>query len=62
MTMTLSTTAEAALKQMLALRRVTFETNTVTRRSQNKVLQTLNDADMIVVSAALEEHQQQHGW
>jgi hypothetical protein len=62
MTMTTTKTAEAALKQLLALRRVTFETNTVTRRSQNQILQTLNDADMITVSTALAEHQQQHGW
>jgi hypothetical protein len=62
MTTTLSKTAEAALTKMLALRRVTFETNTVTRRSQNQVLQTLGDDDMIAVSTALADHQQKFGW
>jgi len=62
MTMTMSQIAEAALTKVLALRRVTFETNTVTRRSQNQVLQTLGENDMIAVSTALAEHQQKHGW
>jgi hypothetical protein len=59
---TTTKTAEAALAKVLALRRVTFETNTVTRRSQNQVLQSLSDTDMILVSTALAEHQQEHGW
>jgi hypothetical protein len=59
---TTSTTAEAALTKVLALRKVTFETNTVTRRSQNQVLQSLSDTDMIMVSTALAEHQQKFGW
>lgn len=61
-TTTKTTTAEAALAKVLALRRVTFETNTVTRRSQNQVLQSLSDADMIAVSTSLAEHQQKFGW
>ncbi len=62
MTMTMTKTAEGALTRVLALRRVTFETNTQTRRSQGKILQTLTDDDLTVVSTALAEHQQQHGW
>jgi hypothetical protein len=58
----MSTTAEAALNKVLALRKVTFETNTVTRRSQNQVLQSLSDTDMIAVSTALAEHQRLFGW
>lgn len=54
--------AEKALKQLLALRKLTKETSTVTRRSQNQILQSLTDADLIVVSEKLEEHFQQHGW
>jgi len=61
-TTTMSTTAEAALNKVLALRKVTFETNTVTRRSQNQVLQSLIDTDMIAVSTALAEHQHLFGW
>jgi len=60
--LTMTKTAEAALSKVLALRRVTFETNTVTRRSQNQVLQSLSDTDMIAVSTALAEHQQKFGW
>ena len=61
-TMTISKTAEAALTQVLALRRVTYETNTQTRRSQGRILQNLGDDDLTAVSTALAEHQQQHGW
>ena len=62
MTMTMTPTADAALKQVLALRKVTFETNTQTRRSQGKILQSLGDDDLTIVSTALADHQQQHGW
>lgn len=60
--MTMTPIAEAALKQVLALRRVTHETNTQTRRSQGKILQSLGDEDLTAVSTALAEHQVQHGW
>ena len=62
MTTTLSKTAEAALKQVLALRRVTYETNTQTRRSQGRILQSLADDDLTAVSTALADHQQEYGW
>jgi hypothetical protein len=62
MTTTMTPQQEAVYKQILAPRRVTFETNTVTRRSQGTLLQTLRDADLIAVSNALSEHQEQHGW
>jgi hypothetical protein len=62
MTTTMTSSAEAALKQVLALRKVTYETNTQTRRSQGRILQTLSDDDLTRVSTALADHQQQHGW
>jgi hypothetical protein len=55
-------TQKTAYDGLLSLRQLTFETNTVTRRSQNVILQALTDADMIVVSKALSDHKQQHGW
>lgn len=58
----LTSQQEQVLKKILALRRVTHETNTVTRRSQGTLLQTLSDDDLVVVSAALAEHQETHGW
>jgi hypothetical protein len=59
---TMTPTADTALKQVLALRKVTFETNTQTRRSQGRILQNLSDDDLTRVSTALADHQQQHGW
>jgi hypothetical protein len=54
--------AADALQRLLALRQVTFETNTVTRRAQNAILQRLSINDLEQVSLALANHQQQHGW
>jgi hypothetical protein len=52
-----------AYERVLSLRQLTFDTNTVTRRAQNVVLQGLKDPeDMIVVSTALSEHKQANGW
>ncbi len=52
-----------AFDEVLSLRQLTHETNTVTRRAQNVVLQGLTDpSDMIVVSKALADHKQRHGW
>lgn len=59
---TLTPTAERALEQVLALRKLTFENQTVTRRSQNVVLQTLNPNDTIAVAEALARHEKQFGW
>ena len=58
----LTSPQEEVLRKIIALRRVTHETNTVTRRSQGTLLQTLSDADLVAVSAALAEHQEAHGW
>ena len=58
----LSPQGQAALNKLLALRKVTFETSTVTRRSQNDVLRTLTNADMIVMAELLAEHQEKVGW
>lgn len=51
-----------ALDKLLSLRKITIETSTVTRRSQNRVLQSLSEEDLIVVSLELAHHQEQHGW
>lgn len=58
----LSPQGQAALNKLLALRRLTFETSTVTRRSQNEVLQTLTNADMIIMAELLAEHREKVGW
>lgn len=58
----LSPAGERALQQLLALRKITHDTNTVTRRSQNVVLQGLREQDMIAVAERLQEHQDQFGW
>ena len=60
--MTLTQTAQDALKRLLSLRQLTHETNTVTRRTQNAILQRLEIADLEEVSLALANHQQQYGW
>lgn len=62
MTTELSPAAEKALQQLLALRKITHDTNTVTRRSQNVVLQGLREQDLIVVAERLQEHQDKFGW
>ena len=59
---TMSDQAYAALNAVLDLRELTHDTHTVTRRSQNIVLQKLVDADMIAVSKALAQDKQQFGW
>jgi hypothetical protein len=61
-TTTLTTKQEETLTQVLALRRVTYETNTQTRRSQGRLLQTLSDDDLTAISCALADHQKQFGW
>jgi len=60
--LTMTQTAQDALKRLLSLRQVTHETNTVTRRAQNAILQRLEIADLEEVSLALTNHQQQYGW
>jgi hypothetical protein len=62
MTTTMTTTAKEALNRVLALRRITFENNVVTRRSQNVVLQALANEDLIEVAQRLEAHRAEHGW
>jgi hypothetical protein len=57
-----TSTAQEILERVLALRKVTFETNTVTRRSQGTLLQTLTDSDLIEVSRELARHQAEFGW
>jgi hypothetical protein len=58
----MTTTQKTALDKLLSLRKITVETSTVTRRSQNRVLQSLNEEDLIVVSLELAHHQEQYGW
>jgi hypothetical protein len=58
----LSGIAEVALSKVLALRKLSYENQTVTRRSQNAVLQTLNDQDTLAVADALARHQAKFGW
>jgi len=55
-------TAQDALKRLLSLRQLTHETNTVTRRAQNAILQRLEIADLEEVSLALANHQREVGW
>jgi hypothetical protein len=57
-TQALSPTAEQALSRVLALRKLTFENQTVTRRAQNVILQSLSHEDMIAVAEELMKHQQ----
>jgi hypothetical protein len=51
-----------ALAELLSLRRLTHETGTVTRRAQNVVVQALPPSELIAVSKALSDHQEQAGW
>ena len=60
--LTMTQTAQDALKRLLSLRQVTHETNTVTRRAQNAILQRLEIADLEEVSLALANHQREVGW
>ncbi len=60
--MTMTQTAQDALNRLLSLRQLTNETNTVTRRAQNAILQRLEIADLEEVSLALANHQQEVGW
>jgi len=55
-------TAQDALNRLLSLRQLTHETNTVTRRAQNAILQRLEIADLEEVSLALANHQREVGW
>ena len=52
----------AVLSQLLALRKLTFQTGTITRRTQNHILQNLGDDDLAVISVALDRHQAEYGW
>ena len=60
--LTMTQTAQDALNRLLSLRQLTHETNTVTRRAQNAILQRLEIADLEEVSLALANHQQEVGW
>ena len=60
--MTMTQRAQDALNRLLSLRQLTHETNTVTRRAQNAILQRLEIADLEEVSLALANHQQEVGW
>lgn len=44
---------QEAFESVVNLRRLTKETGTKTTRAQNAILQTLNDADLVVVANAL---------
>jgi hypothetical protein len=59
-TPTLTAIAQEILERILSLRRVTHETNTVTRRSQGMLLQSLGDTDLIEVSRELARHQAEY--
>ena len=60
--MTLTPTQQTVLESLLALRKLTHETGTVTRRTQGRVLQGLSEVDLTAVARALSEHQEQMGW
>ena len=60
--LTMTQTAQDALKRLLSLRQLTHETNTVTRRAQNAILQRLEIADLEEVSLALANDQREVGW
>ncbi len=60
--LTMTQTAQDALNRLLSLRQLTHETNTVTRRAQNAILQRLEIADLEEVSLALANHQREVGW
>ena len=60
--MTMTQRAQDALNRLLSLRQLTHETNTVTRRAQNAILQRLEIADLEEVSLALANHQREVGW
>ncbi len=62
MTTELSPTADQAFNRLLALRKITYDTNTVTRRSQNVVLQGLREQDLIAVAERLADHETKFGW
>jgi hypothetical protein len=62
MTTELSPAADEALNRLLALRKITHDTNTVTRRSQNVVLQGLREQDLIAVAERLADHEAKFGW
>jgi hypothetical protein len=51
----MSPTAQNALTTILNLRRLTRETQTITTRAQNDVLQALNSRDIAAVANALAE-------
>ncbi len=55
-------TAKVALEKVLALRQLTHDNQTKTTRSQNAVLQSLSETELIEVSQALNKHKNQHGW
>ena len=61
-TTTLTPSAAQALDRVLALRRLTFENQTQTRRSQNVILQALSAEDTIAVAESLAKHQEKFGW
>ena len=59
----LSPQGQSALVKLMALRKLTFETNAATRRSQNEVLRSVTDnADMIRIAEMLADHQIKFGW
>ncbi len=62
MTTELTPAADQALNRLLALRKITHDTNTVTRRSQNVVLQGLREQDLIAVAERLADHEAKFGW
>jgi cytochrome c553 len=49
------TSVEEAIRTINALRQLTRETGTVTTRSQNSILQSLSDADLVEVARILVE-------
>lgn len=51
---TTDATVQRAVKQVLALRKLTKDTGTITTRSQNKVLQALTPEHLAVVAEVLE--------
>ena len=52
---------QRAVDGVLALRELTRTTGTKTTRAVNSILQTLSDADLIVVARALQDADAKHG-
>ena len=56
----MSLTVKQATNLIFALRQLTAETGTATTRTQNKILRSLTDEDLLRVAVELQQRQQVH--